>query len=195
MEKLENQDSEYVVLSKAEIMFMQHEAAKIGAKVALDRLEQEKKKIYNRSIDRRLHNTKLLLRNYHMLKLNMSNSIYGRSQMDESATDILSGMMNLYDDEVIVDAIKRSATRTSIIVSHIESMIELYKIYCEKSNNDLDQRRYEVLFDMYLADEILKVKDIAKKQCMSTDNVYCDLKIAIEKISALIFGIEGLKIL
>lgn len=188
----EQKPKEFIILSKEELSSMQQEAARIGAKTALEKFEEEKKKLNSRAMDRRLHNTKLLLRNYHMLKDNSENSIYGRSQMKESAADILCSMMNMYDDEVIVDAIKRSATRTAIIVSHIDTMLGLYKVYCDKSSNDLDRRRYEVIYDMYMAEQTLSVKEIAKKQNMSRESVYTDLKIAIERLSALIFGVDGL---
>lgn len=188
----EQKPKEFIILSKEELNAMQQEAARIGAKTALEKFEEEKKKLNSRAADRRLHNTKLLLRNYRMLKDNSENSIYGRSQMKESAADILCSMMNMYDDEVIVDAIKRSATRTAIIVSHIDTMLGLYKVYCDKSSNDLDRRRYEVIYDMYMAEETLSVKEIAKKQNMSRESVYTDLKIAIERLSALIFGVDGL---
>lgn len=184
----------FIVLNKDELVAMRKEAAEIGAKAALEKLEDERKKMHSKAVDRRLHNTKLLLRNYRMLKENADNSIFGRSQMKESAADILCSMMNMYDDEVIVDAIKRSATRTAIIVSHIETMIELYKAYCEKSANDLEQRRFEVIQDMYITEITISAKEIAKKQKMSKENVYSDLKIALERLSALIFGVDGLKV-
>lgn len=190
----EQKPNEFIILSREDLNAMQQEAARIGAKAALEKFEDEKKKMNSRASDRRLHNTKLLLRNYHMLKDNTENSIYGRSQMQESAADILCSMMNMYDDEVIVDAIKRSATRTAIIVSHIDIMLGLYKVYCDKSSNDLDQRRYEVIYDMYMAEQTLSVKEIAKKQNMSRESVYTDLKIAIERLSALIFGVDGLSV-
>lgn len=195
MEKTEKQTQapkEFVILSKEELAAMRKEAAEIGAKAALEKLEEEKKKMHSKAVDRRLHNTKLLLRNYRMLKENSENSIFGRSQMKESAADILCSMMNLYDDEVIVDAIKRSASRTAIMVTHIEAMIGIYQTFCEKSSS-LDVRRYEVIYDMYISDEIMSAKDIAKKQNMSKENVYSDLKIAFERLSALLFGVDGLK--
>lgn len=192
MEKTDN--IKLITLTKDDLNSLCSKAAEVGAKVALERLEQEKKNLHNRSVDRRLHNTKLLLRNYRMLKENVDNSIFGRSQMEESAADILCSMMNIYDDEVIVDSIKRSATRTAIIVSHVETMLSLYKTYCERSSNELDRRRYEVVYDMYLAEETLKPHEIAKKQGMSKENVYADIKLAIERLSALIFGVDGLKL-
>lgn len=194
MEKAEKQAPQYVVLTKEEIVAMQKEAAEIGAKAAMERLEQEKKSMYHKAVDRRLHNTKLLLRNYRMLRENADNSVYGRSQMEESAADILCSMMNLYDDEVIVDAIKRSATRTAIIVSHIDTMLKLYEAYCSKSGNELDNRRYEIITDAYIIEQPMTVKEIAKKWHMSKENVYSDLKIATERLSALIFGVDGLRL-
>ena len=139
-------------------------AAEIGAKEALKTYEQERKKEQGKRADRRLRNTKLLLRNYHMLKEHAENSVFGRTQMEESALDILESMMNLYDNEVIIESIKRSATRTAIIVSHIETMFGLYDAYCEKSpNQDIDRRRYDVVWDKYMAEPVLTVKEIAAK--------------------------------
>lgn len=188
------EENPIVVMRKEDITAICQEAAQIGAKAAMEKLNQEKKRISHELVDKRLHNVKLLLKNYHMLKENADNSIFGRIQMEESAADILCSMMNLYSDEVIVDSIKRSATRTAIIVSHIEIMISLYDAYCEKSSNELDRRRYEVMFDMYIAENTLNAKQIAKKQNMSKENVYADMKIAFERMSALLFGVDGLRI-
>lgn len=170
-------------------------AATIGAKEALRIFEQERKKEYAGRTDRRLRNTKLLLRNYHMLKEHAERSVFGRTQMQESAFDILESMMGLYDNEVIIESIKRSATRTAVIVSHIDTMFGLYEAYCDHSaTRDIDMRRYEVIWDMYMADPTLTVKEIAKKQNMSKENVYADIKVAIERLTALIFGVDGLNV-
>lgn len=185
-------EKQFIILSKEDLDTMMKEAAEIGARVALDRLAEEKKNMHKKAADRRLHNTRLLLRNYRMLKSNTENSVYGRSQMEESAADVLCSMMNLYDDEVIVDAIKRSSTRTAIMVSHIDTMLEMYNVYCDKSPDQLDRRRYEVLYDRYISEEPLSVNQIAKKQHMSKDSVYTDIKIAVERLSTLLFGVDGL---
>ena len=170
-------------------------AAAIGAKEALKVFGQERKKEYNNRRDSRLMNTKLLLRNYHMLKEHAKNSVFGRTQMEESALDILESMMTMYSDEVIIESIKRSATRTGIIVAHIETMFGLYQSYCQNAiNKDIELRRYETLWDMYMADDTLSSKEIAEKQHVSKDTVYNDLKIAIESLTALIFGVDGLKV-
>ena len=170
-------------------------AAEIGAKEALKTYVQERKKEQGKRADRRLRNTKLLLRNYHMLKEHAENSVFGRTQMEESALDILESMMGLYDSEVIIESIKRSATRTAIIVSHIETMFGLYDAYCEKSSNKvIDRRRYDVIWEKYMAEPTLSVKEIATKHTMSKENVYSDLRVAEERMTALIFGVDGLKV-
>lgn len=184
-----------VCLSSAELREIYEKAAAIGAREALKTFEQERKKEYSHRADKRLRNTKLLLRNYHMLKEHAENSVFGRTQMKESALDILESMMSIYNDEVIIQSIKNSATRTAIIVSHIDAMLGLYAAYCDRAKNrNVEKRRYEVIWDMYMAENILDVEEIAEKQNISVRNVYSDAKEAIERLSALIFGVDGLKI-
>lgn len=193
---MDMQDTEkLLILTQDQLRDIYEKAAAIGAKEALKTLEQERKKKQGKIKDRRLRNTRLLLHNYHMLKEHAENSVFGRTQMEESAFDILESMMNLYEDTIIIESIKRSATRTAIIVSHIEVMFGLYDAYCEKSQNrDIDRRRYEVVWDKYMADPVLSVKEIAEKHNMSKENVYSDLRVAEERLTALIFGVDGLKV-
>ena len=182
-------------LTATELCEIYERAAAIGAKEALKTFEQERKKEYGQRADKRLRNTKLLLRNYHMLKEHAENSVFGRTQMKESALDILESMMSIYNDEVIIQSIKNSATRTAIIVSHIETMFGLYYSYCERSiNRDIDLRRYNVVWDMYMAEDTLSAKEIAEKQNISKESVYSDLKVGIERLTALIFGVDGLDV-
>ena len=184
-----------ITLTHEQLQRIYEQAAAIGAKEALKVFEQERKKEYNKRADKRLRNTKLLLRNYHMLKQHAENSVFGRTQMEESALDVLESMMSMYNDEVIIQSIKNSATRTAIIVSHIETMFGLYRSYCENSTSrEIDMRRYEVVWDMYMADKTMSVKEVASKQNMSKENVYVDVKVATERLTALIFGVDGLKV-
>ncbi len=183
-----------VFLTHEQLEDIYNKAAEIGAKEGIKIFHQKQKKEQEKRASKKLHNTKLLLRNYHMLKEHAENSVFGRTQMEESALDILESMMSLYDNEIIIESIKRSATRTAIIVSHIETMLELYAVCCEKSlNRDIDMRRYEVIWDRYISDNVLSVGEIAEKQHISKDSVYTDLRIGLERLAALIFGVDGLK--
>lgn len=195
-EAVEEQKPEKIVcLSAAELREIYEKAAVIGAKEALKTFGQERKKEYSHRADKRLRNTKLLLRNYHMLKEHAEKSVFGRTQMKESALDILESMMSIYNDEVIIQSIKNSATRTAIIVSHIEIMFELYYSYCDRSTNrEIDLRRYNVVWDMYMAADTLSAKEIAEKRKISKESVYSDLRVGIERLTALIFGVDGLNV-
>lgn len=195
MDKVNETKEVPIPLTREQLKEICDMAVAIGAKEALKTFEQERKKEYGGRMDRRLRNTKLLLRNYHMLKEHAENSVFGRTQMEESALDILESMMSMYDNEVIIESIKRSATRTAIIASHIETMFRLYAVYCDNSTNrEIELRRYEVAWDTYMADKTLSVKEIAKKHNISVRSVYDDIKEATERLSALIFGVDGLKV-
>ena len=125
------------------------------------------------------------------MNVNAEDSVFGRSQMEESAADILTNMMNMYNSEVVVESIMRSATRTAIIVSHVKKMLELYQIYCERSSNPIEIRRYNVVYDLYISDVKMSRKDIAENYNISKETTYKDEKIVIEALSSLIFGIDG----
>lgn len=184
-----------LTLTQGQLQDIYEKAAAIGAQEGLNKFREEQKRNKERRMDRRLRNTKLLLRNYHMLKEHAENSVFGRSQMEESASDILESMMSLYDNEVIIESIRRSASRTATIVSHIEVMLGLYECYCEKSEgSDIDRRRYHVLYDRYVAESPASVREISEKYSISKETVYSDLNIAIERVSALIFGVDGLNV-
>lgn len=181
-----------ITLSKEDLQELMEKAAVAGAKAGIDRYEAELKDRQKKYRDKRYHNTKLLLRNYRMLQINAENSVFGRSQMEESAADILDNMMNMYNDEVIVESIKTSATRTAIIVSHVKTMIRMYQICCEQSGNEIDKRRYDIIYGLYISDPKITRKELMNKWNISSDTTYTDEKIAIERLSALIFGVDGL---
>ncbi len=194
-EKTDSQQRRLIVLTDEELEKIYERAAVIGAQEAMKRFEQERKSEIGQRADRRLRNTKLLLRNYRMLKKHAENSVFRRAQMDESAFDILESMMKSRDNDVIISSIKDSAARTAVMVSHVESMLGLYAAFCEKSpNKEIERRRYDVVWDMYIAEDTLSAKEIAKKKNMSKENVYVDLRVAVERLAALIFGVDGLNV-
>ena len=87
--------SALINLTHEQLKDIYENAAAIGAKEAVKIFEQERKKEKGKRANRRLRNTKLLLRNYHMLKEHSENSVFGRTQMEESALDILEIMRSL----------------------------------------------------------------------------------------------------
>ena len=107
---MENQEAKPVLVSltKEDLQLLFEKAAEAGAKAGIEKYEEELKRHQKQRGDKRYHNTKLLLRNYRMLQVNAEKSVFGRTQMKESAADILESMMNIYNDEIVVESIKNS---------------------------------------------------------------------------------------
>ncbi|WP_019555217.1 sigma-70 family RNA polymerase sigma factor [Propionispira raffinosivorans] len=142
--------------------------------------------------DRRLYNTRLLMKNYNALKEHCDNSV---STLDDddvcnlSAIDILDNIDNT-DKDVYIESIRRSNIRTRIMVDHIDVMLELFNAYCKQTDN---QRKFEIVVGYYLQGK--STKDLAEEQNIDIRTCQRDVKFAIEKLSALIFGIDGLSVM
>lgn len=167
-------------------------AAEVGAKAAMDRLDEERAKERSERVDRRLHNTKLLLRNFKLFKKHTENAVFEADQLDESVYDILD-MMERSSSVGFVDSIKNSVARTAILVRHIEVMLDLYEIYCERSSKPEDARRWRVIEARYIKEDEMSVQDIAERECVADRTIRRDVEDATEHLAALIFGIDGIK--
>lgn len=181
---------QFIALSKEEFTSMIQEAAVAGAKVAADAMIVAQRRNEKEKIDRRLHNTDLLLRNYRTLKASCENAVYESKK--EDVTDVLEEIMTMKDDKVIVESIKTSAKRTAIMVRHIDKMLDVYRIYCGKLS-EKDKRRYKIIKALYISKQAMTVPEISKKFSISKVTVYEDIKIAKERLSSLFFGIDGMK--
>lgn len=165
-------------------------AAIEGARAAIDQLKKEEAKRQKKINDRRAGNTKLLLKNYRDFKAYASNAKY-RIEEAEDAIDYLDLMWDPHNkSELVVESIKASAIKTSIIMAHIDGMIECYRRLCYFSHNELDERRFNILYDRYIADDGLSMQEIAVKYCIDERTAYMDLNFAIQRMTKLVFGID-----
>lgn len=92
-----------------------------------------------------------------------------------------------------VESIKRSAARTATIVRHIDTMLRLYQIYCYQYGTNEDTRRWRVIDGLYISDERMTVPELAEQEGVVERTIYKDIDVACERISALMFGIDGIK--
>lgn len=167
----------------------------IGIRAAMDYLAEEKEKARKSRYDRRLRNTRLLLKNYRSFKKHIQGAIYNTKQAKESAIDILDGLdERMLSDNLYVEGIKESQQRTIIILNHVEEMLRYYRIACKQSNKDEELRRYRVIMAMYIDDKKKTANEIAEKENIEVRTVYKDISNAIKTLSALIFGIDSIKI-
>ena len=177
-------------LTEAQIVQM---AAEAGARAAMERVEAERQQDLRDRVDRRLRNTKLLLRNYRLFKAHVDHAVWESEEEDESPAEILEDlMMPGKNNSLIVDSIKRSATRTAVIVRHMETMMQLYQAFCSTSGAEDDLRRWRVINSLYISDQKMSVPELAAEEKVVVRTIYKDIDAACERISALMFGIDGI---
>lgn len=168
-----------------------------GVQAAADRLEEERKRERKGRYDRRLHNTRLLFKNYRALKHHALGAVYNGGKANairENAVDILDSLDDeRIDDHLYIESIKRSQQRTEIIIEHIDEMLRYWKIDCEQSGKDEALRRYRIVYDTYISDDPLTAEELAQREHIEKRTVYKDIKAAMRPLSALIFGIDGIK--
>lgn len=128
-----------------------------GVKAAMEHIRTEREKERKSRQDRRLHNTRLLLKKLPAPEGAYQGSQLRANQARERAVDILDGLNDYeMDDGLYIESIKKSQQRTIIILAHIDQMLELYKAYCYNSGNPENIRRYGVVMATYI-DEPKKV--------------------------------------
>lgn len=172
-----------------------------GVKAATDRIEEERKKERKGRYDRRLHNTRLLLKNYRVLKHHALDAVHTGARanevISENAVDILDDLESMgfrkVDDRLYIESIKRSQQRTRIIIEHIDEMLRYWRIDCEQSGREEALRRYRIVVDTYIGDDQIAAEDLARREHIEKRTVYKDIKAAMRPLSALIFGIDGIK--
>ena len=166
-----------------------------GIKAAMDYLAEERKQLKKGRYDRRLRNTRLLLKNYRSFRNYAKNAVYKASQLKENAVDILDGLDDYsFDDGLYIESIKKSQQRTLIILNHIDEMLRYYKIDCEQSGKDEELRRYRIIMAYYINDPKKNAEQIAEEEHIERRTLYKDINIALKPLSALIFGIDSMKL-
>lgn len=164
-------------------------SAEVATKAALEHLEKVRQEEQKARRDRRLHNTRLLLRNYRSFKLHCEDikleldAITSREILDELQTD-----------EFAVESIKRSKKRTLAMVRFIDQMLVVYKIICEQSYKPEDFRRYQTIYDLYISDEKKTYQQIADCHNVHIRTVNRDVNEAVQTLSVLLFGVDGIRL-
>lgn len=170
--------------------------AEEGAAAAIKAAERERKKIRQQQYDWKYHNTKLLLRNYRRLNTYYENAVFSTEsaeEADEDFEDIMRSMGRMTDEEIIVESIQKSFATTKIIMTHVNKMLDCYKIMCERSKRPDDARHWRVLEGLYLADDYTTAEEIARRERIDKRTVYRDIDICAADLTALFFGVGGIE--
>lgn len=174
------------------------DAARKGAEALRKEQTAIRKRESARNIDKRLHNTRLLLKNYRMLKEHFQNAIYTVDE-ERAIGELKPGdiwkMLNSSapTDEIYIESICKSATRTMIILQHLDRMLDIYAVFCDRSQMESLKRQYRVMKARYLDEPQISMSEIADREHIHKRTAEKDLDAAIESITALIFGIDAIK--
>lgn len=166
------------MVDKAEIIRLTVEACK-------DYEQKQRLKNIKSRHDKRLRNTRLLLKHYSYFRNHADEAIYKSSQLN--AVDILDEIDDCRSD-VYIQSIKKSATKTAIVISHINNMLEIYESFALKKG-DSELRKLRVLRAFYF--EQMRMSDIAINENVVERTCTRDLCDAVNTLSALIFGIDS----
>lgn len=163
------------------------EIAKIAAEAALEFYTKEQERHNRMKRDRRLRNTKLLLRNYRKFKIHCASNV---SELEELRD--LNSFEYLDVEELSIEAIVKNKERTAVMVKYIDSMIEIYRILSERGKPE-DLRRFKIIYDLYISDEELSVDELSECHKIDKRSVYRDINKACEALSSLLFGVDGVR--
>lgn len=176
-----------MTMSEKEIIEL---AAQKAAQVTLETLEKQKKKVRKERRDWRLRNTRLLLEHLQQFDTHAQKSVYDVRKVLESAQNDPEGVYSQQlsgRQDVYLEGLAISAGRTETLVQQTKSMLELYRLQCEKGNAE-KQRRYRVL-----AAHTLEGKDyqqIMDEEAISKSTVFRDIDLAVEELSIMLFGAD-----
>ena len=171
-------------------------AAEVGAREALKAFDKKVADMKSEKVDRRLRNTKLLLRHYRTFRDHAANAVYdAQALVDSNPYDIIDLMSNRLNDneDVFVDSIKKSVERTVTIVRHIDVMLQLYEAYCMNSGIPEEVRRWNVIKARFIDEKPVSVHKLAADYHVDERTIFRDIENGCERLAALIFGIDGVR--
>ncbi|MDF2804341.1 MAG: hypothetical protein K0S61_4246 [Anaerocolumna sp.] len=174
------------------------EAVKIGVREGIKYIKEQEYYKTKKRYDRRLRNTRLLLKHYRGLKIHnkisdsSTNAIY-----EKNAVDVLDDIEAINDEEQYIQALSRTKIRTLIIVGHINKAMKYYQAIC-KSEGKIKERRYRIIRYMYIdpsKDEVIPTyEQVAEHFNVTVKTIGRDVRGAIEDLSILFFGIDGIRL-
>ena len=155
--------------------------------------------------DKRLYNTKLLLEHYRLFKEHAENAVFELTRLDEAELTAIEIMDSMWQSagpgrgEIAIESIANSTLRTQIVIKHIDEMLGIYEAYCYRSGKPENERRWDVINTMFILplpvgkSKTELYEELAAKHFTSTRQIQRDINDSMEKITALLFGIDGIQ--
>lgn len=169
---------------------MLEQAVRIAADTAINKYKAEQEAHMKSVSDKKFKNTKLLLKQYRALRDYAENAVYGTEQLESfQVSDLISGITE--SDKFKVESVQNQVAYTKTIMSHVETMLGIYRNKCLTSGKEEVCRRWRVIERMYIAgDAQPDISSIAISEVIDGRTVYKDIDKACDELSNLIFGID-----
>lgn len=167
------------------------EVTQIATLKAIEVFNDQKEQAIQKEQNKRLHNTKLLLKHYQEFKLYVN-------KIDENVKVSLPRVLvseedNLIDliafGEDIISSIKETSKRTIAMVQHIDKALATLEYVYNQENN---KKYFNILRKRYVEGQTIEA--IAEFYRINNRSVYKILNSASERLAILLFGIYGVKL-
>ena len=169
-----------------------HMISEIASQTAIKLYREEKERGKECARDRRYNNAKLLLRSYRSLKEYNEHTIYDIAQLGaEKGNPELLEAIGLLGESRQVESIRDRVAFTRVAMENIDVALEVYKRWCDKSTKAEVQRRWRVLYKMYLSDTPTTPQDVADSENISLSQVYEDINNAAKDMEKRFFGLDA----
>lgn len=161
----------------------QAEIIKLAVEASKEYDEKQRLKNIKVKNDRKLRNTRLLLKHYGHLKDHIDKAV-----CNGTSIKFVDDKDNV-DEVITINSVRDSISRTHIMLIHVKTMLDIFENYCKRSN-DIDKRRFRTLTGFYFKQ--IDLKDISVIENVDERTSLRDLRCAEDKMCSLIFGVEGL---
>lgn len=167
---------------------------KLAAEIAVEKYKEELRGTAQRVFDNRYNNTKVLIQKYRWLSDYANNAVYDLSKIDE---DDAYEILELFGDRSAkkLESVKDRVYTVRMLMEHINTMLDVYKMRCLSSAKQEDQRRWKVLYAMYIDPTPSTAVELAASVNIHERTVYKDVDDACEELSTLFFGINWTQML
>lgn len=167
----------------------------LATKAGIEAYHKEEERERKKRRDKFLYDTKKMLKSYRDWVDLREKAVYSNGAIRaEGSREALEAMMTGREDEeeIRVDSIQKEAVRTHIMVEHIMEMMDVYERSCIRSQKPEELRRFRTIQRFYLdLERTWTQQEIADIEGVDVSTVYKDLKEGVQRITALVFGVDG----
>lgn len=167
------------------------EVTQIATLKAIEVFNDQKEQAIQKEQSKRLHNTKLLLKNYQEFKIYVE-KIDDKVKVSVPRVLVSEGK-NLIDlitfGEDIISSIKETSKRTIAMVQYIDKALDTLEYMYKQEDNT---RYFNILKKRYVDGQTISY--LAEYYHMNDRSIYKALESATERLSILLFGVYGIKV-